>query len=132
MQGLSWGVPVVTGDMSMGRGIVLAALCIPLALAAGPVQAVTACLRTAFLCAARRISNKFGSPCGHKKTAKTSRFLLAVKGGLCSLCCAFPWPLAAGLLQSPMRQLLRSQLLCILTLCEQVPNGHYTKTAASL
>lgn len=70
MQGLSWGVPVVTGDMSMGRGIVLAALCIPLAARRGP-------------------------------------------------------------LQSPMRQLLRSRLLCILTLCEQVPNGHYTKTAAS-
>ena len=52
--------------------------------------------------------------------------------GLCSLRCAFPWPLAAGPLQSPMRQLLRSRLLCILTLCEQVPNGHYTKTAASL
>lgn len=54
------------------------------------------------------------------------------EGGLCSLRCAFPWPLAAGPLQSPMRQLLRSRLLCILTLCEQVPNGHYTKTAASL
>lgn len=35
MQGLSWGVPVVTGDMSMGRGIVLAALCIPLAARRG-------------------------------------------------------------------------------------------------
>ena len=35
IQGLSWGVPVVTGDMSMGRGIVLAALCIPLAARRG-------------------------------------------------------------------------------------------------
>lgn len=35
MQGLSWGVPVVTGDMSMGRGIVLAVLCIPLAARRG-------------------------------------------------------------------------------------------------
>ena len=50
MQGLSWGVPVVTGGMSMGRGIVLAALCIPLPLAGEALARVNCVLPHGVLC----------------------------------------------------------------------------------
>lgn len=50
MQGLSWGVPVVTGDMSMGRGIVLAVLCIPLPLAGEALARVNCVLPHGVLC----------------------------------------------------------------------------------
>ena len=82
MQGLSWGVPVVTGVMSMGRGIVLAALCIPLtARRGGPCKSELRASARRFMCAARHLVNKFPFPCGHKKTAVSLRFPLAVKGG---------------------------------------------------
>lgn len=51
MQGLSWGVPVVTGDMSMGRGIVLAALCIPLSARRGALASSNGVLaHCVFMC----------------------------------------------------------------------------------
>ena len=50
IQGLSWGVPVVTGGMSMGRGIVLAALCIPLSARRGALARVNCVLPHGVLC----------------------------------------------------------------------------------